>query len=235
MEQGNNRSEPVFIRRRSKLWFRKNLQGSRGVVSALSLKRLVPCFSLLIYLLPVQALSAQPGLKPFLGRWDLSVKTPEKELPSWIEVSEENGNAKIVMVGVTDHATPLARVQVKDGEIDFVSPKGEEGYDENTEFKGKVVGNQLVGTATQPNGTSWPWVGRRAPALKRSGEPTWGKPIHLFDGKDFAGWRFSDPGKSKWKVENGTLVNYGHGSDIITTAKIRGLQVAPGVQLRPSG
>src|ERR1700733_14133374 len=114
----------------------------RGMVSGWSPKRFVPFVSLLIYLSPAQALSAQPGLKPFLGRWDLSVKTPEKELPSWIEVSEENGNLKIVMVGVTDHATPLARVQVKDGEIDFVSPKGEEGYDEDTEFKGKLVGNQ---------------------------------------------------------------------------------------------
>jgi len=175
--------------------------------------------SFLIVLIPASTRCAATGLKPFLGRWDLSVKTPKRELPSWIEITEEQGQPKIVMVGLTDHATRLARAQMKDGEIDFVSPKGEEGYTEDTEFKGKVVGGQLVGMATTSGGTSWPFIGRRAPALKRTGAPTWGKPIALFNGKDFTGWRFSDPSKSHWKVEDGNLVNHGHGSDIISTAK----------------
>ncbi|MGO8788976.1 MAG: DUF1080 domain-containing protein [Terriglobia bacterium] len=182
-------------------------------------KRFALILCLMMVLVPVSTVSAQTSLKPFLGRWDITVKTPQKELPSWVEISEEHGQPKVVMVGVTDHATPLARVQMKDGEIDFVSPKGEEGYTEDTEFKGKVVGGQLVGTATTSSGTSWPWLGRRAPSMKRTGAPVWGKPITLFNGKDFTGWRFSDPGNSHWKVEDGTLVNHGHGSEIITTSK----------------
>jgi len=189
------------------------------IVNAL-LKRCAVIFFVFVVLVPVSTLSAQNSLKPFLGRWDITIKTPTGELPSWIEVSEAQGQPKVVMVGTSEHATPLAKVQVTDGEIEFVSPKGEEGFSEDTTFKGKLVGGQLAGTATGSGGTSWPWIGKRAPSLKRSGTPVWGKPIALFNGKDFTGWRFSDPSHaSNWKVENGELVNHGHGAEIITTSK----------------
>jgi len=164
--------------------------------------------------------SAPAAIKPFLGRWDLSIRTPKGELPSWIEVSEEQAKPKVVMVGVSDHATPLAKVEIKEGEIEFLSPKGEEGFADDTLFKGKLVGSQLVGFATSPNGTSWPWTGRRAPALKRKGVPKWGKPVALFNGKDFSGWRFSDSTRAaSWTIEDGTLVSNGRGAEIITTSK----------------
>jgi len=192
----------------------------RGRVGDGRIKRSALVLCLIIVLIPVSTLSAQSSIKPFLGRWDLTIKTPKRELPSWIEISEKESQPRVIMVGLTDHATPLARVQMKEGEIEFVSPKGEEGFSEDTEFKGKLVGGQLVGTATSSSGTSWPWIGRRGPALKRTGTPKWGNPITLFNGKDFTGWRFSDPSHAgNWKVEDGNLVNHGHGSEIITTSK----------------
>ena len=164
--------------------------------------------------------SASAAIKPFLGRWDLNIKTPTGELPSWIEVSEEQAKPRVVMVGVSDHATPLAKVEIEEGEIEFLSPKGEEGFADDTLFKGKLVGGQLVGTTTSPNGASWRWTGRRAPALKRKGAPKWGKPVTLFNGKDFSGWRFSDPSRAaSWTVEDGTLVSNGNGPEIITIPK----------------
>jgi hypothetical protein len=150
----------------------------------------------------------------------LNIKTPTGELPSWIEVSEEQAKPRVVMVGVSDHATPLAKVEIEEGEIEFLSPKGEEGFADDTLFKGKLVGGQLVGTTTSPNGASWRWTGRRAPALKRKGAPKWGKPVTLFNGKDFSGWRFSDPSRAaSWTVEDGTLVSNGNGPEIITIPK----------------
>jgi len=163
---------------------------------------------------------APAAIKPFLGRWDLTVKTPRGELPSWIEVSEEQGEPRVLMVGVTDHATPLAKVEFKQGELEFLSPKGEEGFAEDTLFKGKLAGGQLVGTTSSPGGASWRWTGRHAPSLKREGVPKWGKPITLFNGKDFTGWRFSDPRRaSSWTIEDGMLVSNGNGPEIITTSK----------------
>ena len=195
-------------------------------------KRLLCCAVLFVAMWPLEAhpgsrsahggppSSADASAEAFLGRWDLSLQAPKGELPSWIEVSEEQGHLKVVMVGLTDHATQLKKVDLKNGEIEFLSPKGEEGFSDDTLFKGKLAGGELLGTASTANGTSWPWTGRRAPTLSRNVAPRWGKPITLFNGKDFSGWRFSDAGGAKnWTVEDGTLVNHGHGGDIITTSK----------------
>ncbi len=193
-------------------------EGARAGDAAFSKGALV--FSLLILLMPISTLCAQTSAAPYLGRWDITLKTPQQELPSWIEVFAEQGQPKILMVGISDHAEPLPQVQIKGGEIEFLSPKGAEGFSEDMVFKGKRVGGQLVGTATGSSGTRWPWIGRRAPSLKRTSAPQWGKPITLFNGKDFIGWRFSDPSRAgTWKVEGGTLVSHGHGPEIITIPK----------------
>jgi hypothetical protein len=124
------------------------------------------------------------------------------------------------MVGLTDHATELKKVDFKNEEIEFLSPKGEEGFSEDALFKGRLVDGGLVGTTSTPNGTSWPWTGRRVPPLRRNVAPKWGKPVSLFNGKDFSGWRFSDAGGAKnWAVEDGALVNHGGGADIYPTSK----------------
>ena len=198
----------------------------RGRVGDTLIKQGALILSLLIVLIPVSTLSAQTSLQPFLGRWDLTLKTPQQELPSWIEISAERGQPKILMVGISDHAEPLPQAQLKEGEIQFFSPKGVEGFAEDTVFKGKLAGGQLVGTTTSPSGTSWQWIGRRAPALKRTGTPKWGKPITLFNGTDFTGWRFSDPGRAgNWKVEGGTLVGNGKGAEIITTSTFEDFKI----------
>jgi hypothetical protein len=163
---------------------------------------------------------ADASTEAFLGRWDLSVKTPKGELPSWIQVSEEQGHLKVVMVGVTDHATELKKVDLKNGTIEFLSPKGEEGFSDDTLFKGRVVDGQLVGTTSTPKGTVWQWTGRRAPTLSRAVAPKWSKPVTLFNGKDFSGWTFSDASRAaNWAVEDGTLVKNGNGAEIITSSK----------------
>ena len=79
-----------------------------------------------------------------------------------------------------------------------------------------------MGTVAGTSGTSCPWVGKRAPTLKQTGTPAWGKQITLFNGKDFIGWRFSDPSQAgKWKVQDGQLVTPNHGPEIITVAKFQ--------------
>jgi len=164
----------------------------------------------------ISGLRAQDLSGPFSGRWDLTLKGKAKDLPSWIEVSADHGQLKVVFVGPTDHATLLKQAEIKNGQLEFVSPKGEEGFDADTTYKAKLAGGRLVGTATNSNHT-WRLLGERAPALNQTTEPQWGKPVRLFNGKDFAGWRFSDPSKeSSWKVVNGDLVSTGHGSEIIS-------------------
>jgi hypothetical protein len=164
--------------------------------------------------------SQTSAAKPFVGRWDLTLKAQDREYPSWLEISVEDGQLKAQMVGRWGNARPLPRVEVAGGELTFVSPKQEEGSKEDLVFKGKLSGSHLVGTLNGPDGKQWSWTGQRAPSLKRSGTPKWGKPIQLFNGKDLTGWHPDKPNASaEWKVENGTLVSPGHGPELINDSK----------------
>jgi hypothetical protein len=154
------------------------------------------------------------------GRWDLTLTTPAGELPSWIEVSFSGGNPKALFVGVMDHAVPPKDFEIKGSEFQFVSPKGEEGFPQDMLFRGKLVGDKLVGDVTDSAGAKWPLTGVRAPLLDRKGIPQWGPPTKLFNGIDLSSWTLRDQSKSgSWKVEHGELITTGRGSDLITTAK----------------
>ena len=110
----------------------------------------------------------------FLGRWDLTLKTPLHEYPSWLEITREGGHLKALMTGRWGHARPLPKIEILNDHIMFVSPKEEEGAKEDMAFKGKLAGNTLAGTVNGPDGTVWQWTGERAPSLQRKHDPKWG-------------------------------------------------------------
>ncbi len=160
------------------------------------------------------------SVKPFLGRWDLTLQAPDREYPSWLEVRQEGGELKAQMVGRWGNARPLPKIEIKGEQIEFVSPKEEEGLSDDMVFKGKYAAGSLAGTTTGPKGALWQWTGKRAPSLKRTTVPQWGEPIQLFNGKDVSGWTFDNPSQSNnWKVQNASLVTTGAGCNIITTRK----------------
>jgi hypothetical protein len=190
--------------------------------------RNVALFSLAFAILVSSRVHAQAGkpatasIQPFLGRWDLTLKAPDREYPSWLEISEKDGMLTAQMVSRWGNARPLPRIELSDGRLTFVSPKEEEDRKDDMVFEGKLAGNTLAGTTTGQDGTPWQWTGKRAPLLKRAHAPKWGKPIPLFNGKDLTGWKMdkADPGKA-WKVVDGTLVSPGHGPEIINGQKFR--------------
>src|SRR2546428_6400951 len=139
----------------------------------------------------------------FLGRWDLTLKAPDREYGSWLEIRQEKGQLKAQMVGRWGNARPLPKVEIRNGSLEFVSPKEEEDRSDDMVFKGKLAGTTLSGSTTGPDGKIWQWTGRRAPSLKRTAAPQWFEPARLFNGKDLTGWRFDNPQRaSSWKVEN---------------------------------
>jgi hypothetical protein len=157
---------------------------------------------------------------PFLGRWDLTLKAPDREFPSWLELREEGGQLQAQMVGRWGNARPLPKVSIANGQLTFVSPKEEEGRNDDMVFEGTLKGNELSGTTTGPDGAPWTWTGRRAPALKKTSTPKWGTPSPLFNGKDLTGWKMLPPVSQKaWKVENGALITPGSGPELINNSK----------------
>ena len=161
------------------------------------------------------------GANPLLGRWDLTLKAPDGEHPSWLEVQQQDGQLKARFTGRWGNARPLPKVDVSGNHITFVSPKEEEDSKTDLVFQGELKGQSLAGTVNAPDGTTWQWTGMRAPALDKKGEPTWGSPIHLFNGKDLSGWRQSKPGPPDWTVKDGTLVTPGNGPELINDQKFQ--------------
>lgn len=157
----------------------------------------------------------------YLGRWDLTLKAPDREYPSWLELSNEAGQLKAQMVGRWGNARPLPKVGLAHGHLTFVSPKEEEGRSDDMVFEGVLVGKTLSGTTTGPDGTIWKWTGVRAPALNRKSVTGWGKPIALFNGKDLTGWKMQGTGTTVWKVENGNLVTPGNGPELVNDSKFQ--------------
>jgi len=173
---------------------------------------------------PALALNSDPSKSdnpaPFLGRWDLTLKAPDRDYPSWLEISQEGGQLQAQLVGRWGNARPLPKIELTGGVLTFISPKEEEDRRDDMVFHGKLAGGILSGTTTGRNGELWSWKGVRAPTLERKGTAAWGNPVVLFDGKNLTGWRADKPNPSKvWKLEDGTLVSPGNGPELIHQAK----------------
>jgi len=164
----------------------------------------------------------QDSDKSFLGRWDLTLKAPDREYPSWLELAQDNGQLKAVMVGRWGNARPLPKAEIVNGRLKFTSPKEEEDSKADMVFEATLTGDRLSGATNGPDGTVWTWTGERAPSLKQTAAPKWGKPIALFNGKDLSGWNMSKSSAiTIWKVENGLLVTPGQGPELINSSKFQ--------------
>jgi hypothetical protein len=175
----------------------------------------------LIYSQTTASAESPSSAGPFLGRWDLTLKAPDRDYPSWLELRQEDSHLRAQMVGRWGNARPLPKAEVSDGQLTFVSPKEEEGSKADLVFQGRVTGKTLTGTVNGPDGKTWQWVGVRAPALERAGTPKWDKPIQLFNGKDLTGWKMSASGPPEWTVQDGAIVSPGHGPELVSDSKFQ--------------
>jgi hypothetical protein len=155
----------------------------------------------------------QPGI---IGRWDLTVHYPIKDLPSWLEI-ELSGNRTLVgrFVGSGGSARPISKVNFVDGKMSFSIPPQWEKEDNDIKVEGVFQGDSLMGTLTAANGKSYNWSAVRAPLLKRQSEPVWGEPIKIFNAVDLNGWHASGE-VNQWMVVSGVLTSPRSGSNIMT-------------------
>ena len=169
----------------------------------------------------VEKPAAHAASDPFVGRWDLTLKASDREYPSWLEISKENGQYTAQMVGRWGSARSLPKIEIANGNLTFVSPKEEEGSKQDLVFHGAFEGKALSGTLNGPDGTPWTWAGERVPELRRTSTPEWGDPVPLFNGKDLTGWKMSTPGPPVWTVQDGTLVTPGNGPELISDLPVQ--------------
>jgi hypothetical protein len=171
------------------------------------------CFSFLIT--SFAKATPQSDSTAILGRWDITINMDGKMYPSWLEV-DQSGLKMLVgrFVGTGGSARPISRIYLENGKMSFSIPPQWENEPNDLKVEGTLDGESLSGTMTFSNGKTYNWTAKKAPLLRREKAPVWGKPIHLFDGKNMDEWHTT--GNNQWIVENGILRSPHSGSNIVT-------------------
>jgi hypothetical protein len=151
-----------------------------------------------------------------IGRWDITLRTPDGDRPSWLEVRKSGSHTLVgQFVGVVGSARPIAQLDVSGDTIHFAIPPQWEQGSGDLAVTGRLQGDRLAGTMTFPDGRQVEWTAVRAPALRRSGRPTWGRPVRLFNGRDLTGWH-AVGGENQWVAADGVLRSPKSGANIVT-------------------
>ncbi len=175
--------------------------------------------------LMLTVISAKAALKPTVladssleGRWDITIMQNGKEVPSWLEV-RHSGSHRLngQFVGGGGSARPISSIKFSNGKMNFTIPPQWEQEDNDLVFEATLDNDVLTGTMVAANGKTFSWTGVRAPKLKRTKAPVWGKPVRLFNGKDMTGWRTEGP--NQWIAKDGVISSPKSGSNLISEEK----------------
>ena len=152
---------------------------------------------------------------PIVGRWDMTVMGSGTTVPSWLEV-QRSGTATLVgrFVGSGGSARPISKIEFADSVLRFSIPPQWEKGDSTLQVEGKLEGDRLSGTMTDPAGQRLTWTANRAPSLRRPSPPEWGAPIQLLEGADLAAWQ--PAANSQWRLAEGVLSNQKSGANLVT-------------------
>ena len=166
---------------------------------------------------PGAPLAHAPADQPLLGRWDITIRMPDGERPSWLELSSSGRDATVgQFVGVVGSARPISRVLVTGDSLHFAIPHQWENGDGDLTVDGRLTNGRLAGSMIFPDGKRYDWTGVRAPKLRRDHAPTWGAPIRLLHTNDLGGWKAVGGSANQWVVSNGVLRSPHSGANIET-------------------
>jgi hypothetical protein len=166
-----------------------------------------------IWFLPILATALASSvcaqdIKPFLGRWDMTV-TPAsgKPYPQWMELTDNSGKIEGRVQPRGGAWRPIIGAKMESGKLVVAVAEAGRGPAINWELTspgaGKLTGVEKHGDADGPT-----LAGVQAPSLDRPMPKKWTKPKPLFDGKDLKGWEpIGNVENSKWVARNGELVN----------------------------
>ncbi len=165
---------------------------------------------------------------PFLGRWDLTLKAPDGEHPSWLEVRQQDGQLKAQFTGRAGAMrVPSRRSRFPATTSHLYLPRTKNPARATLSFRGELKGHAIAGTLNGPDGKTWQWTGVKAPSLEKLVKTPmqWGTPIQLFNGKDLSGWHQSKPGPPDWTDKDANLVTPGNGPELINDQKFQDFQL----------
>lgn len=165
------------------------------------------------------SVKAAADQKELIGRWDITIDQNGQPAPSWLEV-KLSGFRTLVghFVATSGSSRPVSQVKFENGKFSFtIPPQWESGKGDLT-VNGEVTASGLKGTISYPDGGSFNWTAVKAPEMKRSAAPAWGKAIKLFNGKDLTGWK-AVGAPNQWEVRDGILTSPKSGANLISEQK----------------
>jgi hypothetical protein len=184
-------------------------------------------FHYLRIIVPIFVLTAAPGNvfaadNPFLGGWALAIPGGHA---GWLGVEERDGRVEASLLWGGGSVVPLASARIVDGQLVLTRNRAVQRKDANgksvkatiTEtITASVDGDTLKLSITNPrdNGKGEDkadFTGQRVPSIPPAPDlrkVRFGKAIRLFNGKDLAGWRLTEPAAvNGWRASQGRLVN----------------------------
>ncbi|MFH5885558.1 DUF1080 domain-containing protein [Halalkalibaculum sp. DA3122] len=177
--------------------------------------------SMLIFSLAAGSSLAQSGIPgaEAAGQWDITIETPDGQLPSWLEI-KTSGNQALVgrYVGAAGSARPISEIKYDEQSDTYsftIPPQWMQQYPD-PHFVFSLNDGTLSGWTIGPDGNKLEWTGVRAPSLVRDEKPEWGQPIDLLD-QDLSQWII--PENNQFRMENGILVNPEAGGNLVTKQK----------------
>ncbi|ULQ56964.1 DUF1080 domain-containing protein [Flavihumibacter rivuli] len=161
-------------------------------------------------------LAVKPADPKIEGRWDITVIEDGVAKPSWLEVTH-SGHKRLIghYVGTSGSARPISQVFFSENKLRFSLPPQWDREDKDLEFEATLADGKLAGTMVAANGKTYPWTAVKAPALRATGMPEWGKPVRLFDGKSLEGWE-AIGAANQWVAENGVLKSPRSGANLVS-------------------
>ena len=161
----------------------------------------------------------QDAIDGFLGRWDITVTTPNGSYPDWMEVTMNGGKlaARVQPRGGSVH--PAADVKMEAGHL-LVTVSAATARGPAVTWDVTSTGDQISGAQKRGDSENAKIAGVRAPKLDRPAPKAWTTPEPLFNGKDLTGWEAVDhPDANHWVAQDGVLLNESKGANLRTTRK----------------
>jgi hypothetical protein len=152
---------------------------------------------------------------PFLGRWDLTVKTATDSYPDWLELSNKDGKLDALIQPRSGGATHAADVKLDGSKLVITMRAGRGGPAPSWELT--AVGDKLTGSIKRDDKAIAQIAGVRAPALNRPMPGAWTNPEPIFSGKDLTGWQPMGNAENHWVAKDGDLLNETKGANLRTT------------------
>ncbi|MDD2381707.1 MAG: DUF1080 domain-containing protein [Mariniphaga sp.] len=200
-------------------------------------------FSLLAFSLlfgsAIMAQSVRDGSEA-IGRWDLTIFIEDQQLnnlglfrhglmdtegfPGWLEITKSGFSTLTgYYVGYEGSARPISQIHYSEADQKYHFTIPPQWMDiEDIHFEFSLKNDQLSGFKML-KGNKLSWTGVRAPSLVRDEPPVWGNPINLLD-DNLSRWVI--PGKNKFRMVNGVLVNSEAGGNLVTKEKFEDFKLS---------